>query len=200
MCVLGKTAALAVCSSVIAQIIVDILQVVTQMSEYSTVHISLLVFPFLGQSADHKFEMTYRLKIAAKLTHPTLGAAPLWPDKRPQDRGALHPVMKCKLFPAVHSTRTEEPTPLQIREQGARYCLPPNKGSQQIRSEWLPTNVLWVSWRRKLLLLLCHQVGAPQGSILGLLFGLLPLCCDCVCMCAHVWALRLLSGRSGEPL
>lgn len=90
--------------------------------------------------------MTCRLKIAAKLTHPFLNAAPLWPDNHPPDHKSLHPVMKYKLLPLYIPLRGMSQHPCKLESGGLVIVFCQTKAvSKQEWSGFQPV-VLWAYW------------------------------------------------------
>lgn len=129
--------------------------------------------------------MTCHLKIAAKLIHPSLNAAPLWPDNHPPHHGSLHPVMKCKLLPLYIPLSGMRQLPCKLKSGGLVIVFCQTKAfSKQEWSSFQPV----VSW--------AYRPGAQReataaavspdwsasrlspGAPLWSLFS--PLCCDCV--------------------
>lgn len=112
-----------------------------------------------------RIEMTCRLKIATKLTHPSLKAAPLWPDDHLPNHWSLHPSMKCRLLPLYIPPRGMSQLPCKLERGGlslfsARQRQQANR-SRTASNHWL----VWLSSQGGRLLR--HKVGVPQGFVAG---------------------------------
>lgn len=91
--------------------------------------------------------MTCYLKIATKLTHPSLNTAPLWPDNHPPHHRSLHPVMKCKLLPLYIPLTGMSQLPCKLESGGLVIVFCQTKAVS--KQEWSSFQPL-VSWAYRL--------------------------------------------------